>query len=195
MSPWLVFRLLRSFNLHLIILIVKAHDLLSNWGSPPVGLLVSEVKHSLASWASTIIHDWLSQHSHKCWLTRIHIPDNCYPSIVVLSAPQTWLYVVKLLKEFLRIFTFLNLIRGLKFCFFHLTCDCFYLLLHVKWGLCIRIGVLIWFLWINVLRISAKPYSMLVLNLVKHVLQRFSASCTFALWSHLLLFFGISLIF
>lgn len=186
-SPWLVFRLLRSFDLHLIILIVEAHNLLSDRGSAPVGLLVSEVKNSFASWASPIIHDWFSQHPDKGRLARINIPNNCYPRIIVLPTSKTWIHVVNLLKEFLWFFTFLNLLWGLEFGLFHLSCESFYLLPHV--GFCISVRVLIWFLCINVLRISAKSDPMLVLNFIKHILQCLSAS--FALWSSRLILFWI----
>ena len=85
MSPGLVLVSVHVLHLNLLIVGVKAHDLLTYTRSTPVLNLVVEVEDLLACLAPPIVHDVLCHHANHCALPRVHISDYCDSYVIRIT--------------------------------------------------------------------------------------------------------------
>jgi len=85
MSPGLILVGVHVLHLNLLIVGVKAHDLLTYTRSTPVLHLVVEVEYLLTCLAPSIIHDVLSHHADHCALARVHISNYCDSHVIRIT--------------------------------------------------------------------------------------------------------------
>ena len=82
MRPRLILVRIHVLHRHLIVLIVEAHDFLSDTRSSTVRSFVAEVKYLLPCRASSIIHDALGQDTDHRTLARVDITNDGNSNIV-----------------------------------------------------------------------------------------------------------------
>ena len=97
MGPKLVLVIVHVLKLDLIILLIKAHNLLSNTRSSSILRLMIEIEHLLSCRASTIIHYAFSQYTNHSAFSRVYVSDYRNPYIIRVSI-KLCLIVLEILK-------------------------------------------------------------------------------------------------